>query len=76
MPTSKSETPSIRYLNQRAFHLGLSIAHEGGRYRVWGDTLPHDFWDDNVIYVVKGKRELESFLDGFLLARRKDVGNY
>ena len=69
---------SMDAMKARADNLGLTAlagrgGGRGGLFKVFG-TRGVEEWFDSPIMVLKGKGELEAFLDGFLLGRRQDVG--
>jgi len=69
---------SMDAMKARADNLGLTVlagrgGGRGGLFKVFG-TRGVEEWFDSPIMVLKGKGELEAFLDGFLLGRRQDVG--
>lgn len=65
-------------MKARADNLGLTViagrgGGRGGLFKVFG-TRGADEWFASSITTLKGKGELEAFLDGFLVGRRQDVG--
>ena len=65
-------------MKARADNLGLTViagrgGGRGGLFKVFG-TRGAEEWFETSIMTLKGKGELEAFLDGFLVGRRQDVG--
>jgi len=64
---------SMDVINQRADHLGLTVlagrgGGRGGLYKVFG-TRGVEEWFGTAITTLRGKGEVEAFLDGFLIGR-------
>ena len=60
-------------LQIRADRFGLSVIRDGrtSRWKIWPDVSGlHHWFEGGNIYQGKGKSELVTFLDGYLLGRR------
>ena len=71
-------TAQIDAMKRRADNLGLTVlagrgGGRGGLFKVFG-TRGVEEWFETSVMTLKGKGEVEAFLDGFLLGRRQDIG--
>lgn len=67
-------TVGMEFLHNRAQSLGLYVVAgrgggRGGLYKIF-DKPDQDWFSGNNIHTLKGKNEVEAFLDGYLLGQQ------